>query len=272
MAGESARRMSERLARRADHYRRGAEGEEATGEALTGLVPTSWVVIHDVAWPGRTVANIDHVAVGPTGVFVIDSKNWSGQVTLDGGVLRQGRRARTSTVRSAEAARAAVAALLPQMRPEHVYAVLCFSGEDGEAPDGCVDGVLVCSTESLLTLLTSRPAVVPDQSVRAVADTLRSLPSATERRPARVSVRSKARTTRRRSDRRTALTALAGFAAAVVLATNPGPVIALSNGFAELLTDQVQPPEAPVQPREPGDKRQQHKPPAKQKSQQDPPR
>jgi hypothetical protein len=37
------------------------------------------VVFHDLAMPGSD-ANVDHLVIGPTGVFVVDSKQWSGQV------------------------------------------------------------------------------------------------------------------------------------------------------------------------------------------------
>jgi nuclease-like protein len=37
------------------------------------------MVFHDLAVPGSP-ANVDHLAIGPTGVFVIDSKQWTGQV------------------------------------------------------------------------------------------------------------------------------------------------------------------------------------------------
>jgi Nuclease-related domain len=37
------------------------------------------VVFHDLALPDSP-ANVDHLAIGPTGVFVIDSKQWSGSV------------------------------------------------------------------------------------------------------------------------------------------------------------------------------------------------
>ncbi|MGH8931168.1 MAG: nuclease-related domain-containing protein [Egibacteraceae bacterium] len=39
-------------------------------------------MLHDLAIPGSR-ANIDHVAVGPGGVFVIDSKRWKGYVWVD---------------------------------------------------------------------------------------------------------------------------------------------------------------------------------------------
>jgi hypothetical protein len=52
---------------------RGAGGEVATAEELGRLPVKRWEVFHDLAVPGSN-ANIDHLAVGPTGVWVIDSK------------------------------------------------------------------------------------------------------------------------------------------------------------------------------------------------------
>jgi Nuclease-related domain len=37
------------------------------------------VVFHDLAVPDSP-ANVDHLVIGPTGLFVIDSKQWSGTV------------------------------------------------------------------------------------------------------------------------------------------------------------------------------------------------
>lgn len=37
------------------------------------------MVFHDLALPGSP-ANVDHLVIGPTGVFVIDSKQWIGNV------------------------------------------------------------------------------------------------------------------------------------------------------------------------------------------------
>lgn len=68
--------------RAAELYERGADGEAATAQALDALPKDQWTVFHDVRWPGRKLANVDHVVVGPGGVFVIDSKNWSGRVEV----------------------------------------------------------------------------------------------------------------------------------------------------------------------------------------------
>jgi hypothetical protein len=61
----------------ADRWRRGAAGEMATAGLLERL-PRRFVVFHDRAIPGSR-ANIDHLVVGPTGVWVIDTKTRSGR-------------------------------------------------------------------------------------------------------------------------------------------------------------------------------------------------
>jgi hypothetical protein len=66
-------------------WRRGAAGERRTARLLDRLTRDGYVVFHDLAMPGSP-ANVDHLVIGPTGVFVIDSKQWTGRVhqSLDG--------------------------------------------------------------------------------------------------------------------------------------------------------------------------------------------
>jgi hypothetical protein len=58
---------------------RGAEGEEHVGNHLGRAVAGVGVVLHDRAIPGSR-ANIDHIAVVPSGVWVIDTKRYAGRV------------------------------------------------------------------------------------------------------------------------------------------------------------------------------------------------
>jgi nuclease-like protein len=60
-------------------WRRGAAGERHTARLLDRLTRDGFVVFHDLAMPGSP-ANVDHLVIGPTGVFVIDSKQWTGSV------------------------------------------------------------------------------------------------------------------------------------------------------------------------------------------------
>lgn len=61
------------------HWEQGAIGEEATGALLEPLGAEGFVILHDRQNPDYP-GNIDHIVIGPTGIFVIDSKNWSGEV------------------------------------------------------------------------------------------------------------------------------------------------------------------------------------------------
>jgi hypothetical protein len=66
----------------------GAEGEVALGRRLDAIRQPDVRVLHDRRIPGST-ANIDHIAIGPRGVFVIDAKHYKGAPTLriEGGFL-----------------------------------------------------------------------------------------------------------------------------------------------------------------------------------------
>ncbi|WP_210428927.1 nuclease-related domain-containing protein [Nocardioides eburneiflavus] len=178
-AGESAydvakrqREMAERLQRSAALWERGAEGEVAVARALEAL-PDGWVVLHDLAWPGRKRANIDHVVVGPGGVFVVDAKNWSGRVEIRDQVLMQNGRRREPAVVSAAEAAIGLQSIVPP--PASCMGVLCFVHDDPLT--GWARDVMVCSTSNVATMLLSRPSVLSAEDVRRSVDAIRLMPT-----------------------------------------------------------------------------------------------
>ncbi len=60
----------------------GAEGEESVIRALQNL-DSSFKVVNDIVLPGDN-QNIDHVVVGPAGIFVIETKNYNGIIRCYG--------------------------------------------------------------------------------------------------------------------------------------------------------------------------------------------
>jgi Nuclease-related domain len=72
-------RLRFRPSEQARTWQRGAHGERRTARLLDRLTRDGFVVFHDLAVPGSP-ANVDHLVIGPTGVFVIDSKQWTGSV------------------------------------------------------------------------------------------------------------------------------------------------------------------------------------------------
>jgi hypothetical protein len=67
----------------------GARGEELLGGMLDRLSDEGVHALHDRRIP-KTKANIDHIAVAPSGIFVIDAKRYKGRPRLqvDGGLFR----------------------------------------------------------------------------------------------------------------------------------------------------------------------------------------
>ena len=106
-------------------WRRGAAGERRTARLLDPLQWHGWVVLHDLAVPGSR-ANVDHLVIGPGGVFVIDSKDYRGRLQLDGsGRLRHGRYSLSTTLLAVdfEADRAAQALVDPEVVVVPIVAV-----------------------------------------------------------------------------------------------------------------------------------------------------
>lgn len=72
------------------NWYRGATGEQLVGADLESL-PDDYHVFHDLRASVNIAENIDHMVIGPTGIFVVETKNWKGTVTAkNGGLVRNG--------------------------------------------------------------------------------------------------------------------------------------------------------------------------------------
>ncbi len=78
IAGTSALRLDSQ--RRGDNYLKGAHGEYLMGTYLAKELVAGARVLTDRNVPGDSEANIDHVVVAPSGVWIIDSKKWAGEI------------------------------------------------------------------------------------------------------------------------------------------------------------------------------------------------
>jgi Nuclease-related domain len=156
----------------ASAWRRGAAGERRTARRLGPLERHGWAILHDLAVPDSR-ANLDHLVIGPGGVFVIDSKQYRGRLQLDpSGRLWHGRYPLAPTLRavSFEADQAA------QVLPDPGVAVVPIVAVHGaQVPWGKVvmDGVPVVPARRLPSLLRQLPAVVGPERVAELADQAR---------------------------------------------------------------------------------------------------
>jgi hypothetical protein len=67
-----------------ERWRMGRDGERKTAKELRKLERDGWYVLHDL--PGDR-GNLDHVVVGPGGLFLLDSKVRAGMLLIENGVL-----------------------------------------------------------------------------------------------------------------------------------------------------------------------------------------
>jgi hypothetical protein len=149
-------------------WRRGAAGERRTARLLDPLERDGWAVLHDLALPGSR-ANLDHLAIGPGGVFVIDSKHYRGRLQLDpSGRLWHGRYPLAPALGavSFEADQAALVLTDPDVVVVPVMAV-----HGAQVPWGkvVVNGVPVVAARRLPSMLRQLPAVLGPERVAALA-------------------------------------------------------------------------------------------------------
>jgi len=145
----------------------GAVGEERTAEALRAL-PAGWIVLHDRRIP-RSRANIDHVVIGPPGVFLIDSKSYAGQLTIDGGELRVNGR-RVKWIDGLSWQRAIVDGLLADAGfSSRTVPVLCVHRADLPWLRRDVQGVAIRSGKDLVPWLLKQPVTFEAAAVAGVS-------------------------------------------------------------------------------------------------------
>ena len=137
------------------------------------LPPHEWTSFHDVRWPGMRWESLDHVVVGPPGVFVIDSTHLPGTIALRDGRLLQDGHPADHVLAGPVAAALAIGERLRAVEVAHVVPVLGLATDQPLV--GTAGGVLVCSTPTLATTLLARPPVLDEERRRLVVAELRTL-------------------------------------------------------------------------------------------------
>lgn len=151
-------------------WRTGSVGEERTAVWLAPLRREGFVVIHDRKIPASR-ANIDHVVIGPPGVFVIETKNIAGRLEIDDDDIRiAGRRvaAVDEVLREAQATYRALATYL-QPRGLGVVAVVCVHRADLPWFRREVRKVRIVTGRGLVGLLRQSRAILSDEDITALA-------------------------------------------------------------------------------------------------------
>jgi hypothetical protein len=164
----------------------GARGEERLGKQLNQLASDTLQVLHDRRIPGSR-ANIDHLALTPSGIYVIDAKRYKGRphLKIEGGLIRPrverllvGSRDCTKLVDGVLKQVEVVRGLLDDALP--VRGVLCFVEADWPLVGGAFTtrGVQALWPKKLRHQLRAEGSLTVEELVEIHRHLARALPAA----------------------------------------------------------------------------------------------
>ena len=165
------REKADRLYERAERFERGHAGEQRTDRLLRAL-PAGYQVLRDCSIPGSK-ANVDHIVVGPSGVFLVDSKLYTGRLSLGRGSLWHNQHPMDRVLKTQAWLVEVVAQTLePLGQVAGPIPLLCVHGAQLPANHFSVDGVEVVGPTALVQRLMSSPVPLAPMVVAAVAERL----------------------------------------------------------------------------------------------------
>ncbi|MBL7016491.1 MAG: NERD domain-containing protein [Kiritimatiellales bacterium] len=137
-------------ARRLRSFIKGAEGEEKVARTLSFL-PADCTVFNDLQLDDSGPA-FDHIVISPSGVFVIETKNWSGEISFEKGqVLYNGKTPGRPPIKQVKEAAAALLNHLSEAQcPDvPVHPVVCFVNNRPQGGLTNIGGVRICTDTDL---------------------------------------------------------------------------------------------------------------------------
>jgi len=154
--------------RRVESFFKGARGEEHVA-ALLATLPQAYHVFHDFA---AGCYHVDHVVVGPTGIFSVETKSWRGSVTVEEDeILQNGRLPdRAPLVQATREASAVQAALKGAgCAVGDVKPVVCFASDTFADARRMIGTVMVLNAADVVAWILGCPKNLAASDVERVA-------------------------------------------------------------------------------------------------------
>lgn len=177
--GGLERTCGERVEAAERTWGKGGKAEVAVGAELDRLKGKGFAVAHDIAHP--RVGNIDHAAVGPSGIFVVETKSQEKKVSVaepGGRLLLDGHAPQKDFVAQAAREGALLAELLG-VHPGLVRPIICFPNgwvkKGTEARREGSPGVRVIGLPWLAEEILAGARVLSDRDVKKLGGQLRKL-------------------------------------------------------------------------------------------------
>ena len=162
-----------------ERWRLGAEGERQTAKALRPLTRRGWALVNDLQ---TERGNVDHILVGPAGVFLLETKSLNGIVSVERGALlvrwredpddgyearHVGPRARALAAQFAERVKESG---VPNVWVQPIVVIW------SEFPQGSIqsDGVAWVAGKHLARVLAARPTMLSEEQADEIMAVVRS--------------------------------------------------------------------------------------------------
>jgi|GEM_PF-890324 len=156
----------------AQHYLRGSEGEGAVERELEKL-PQGFFIFHDIS-TGR--GNVDHLVVGPTGIFTIETKRWKGSPKVKDGYLYVGGQSCYKPLNQAFAEAMAIRDyLIKKGFKPFVTPILCFFQRVARGFKEKIKGVWVLGLDQVISFIQSQPPSLPNSKFIQIREALEEL-------------------------------------------------------------------------------------------------
>ncbi|GAB3869486.1 hypothetical protein GCM10028801_46280 [Nocardioides maradonensis] len=177
-AGDSALAHAQRLkshardlVEKAGQYLIAVESEMTIASHLKELKQLGWRILEDREWPRSRRANVDFLAVGPPGVFIIDAKQWA-EVSIENGVLFRGQSDESTAL---ERQRELIDRIVSDLEssglvPSAIQSVFAFT--NNAMTPTCLGPVTLMGASSLIAWLISQPGRLPPDKITEIADAL----------------------------------------------------------------------------------------------------
>ncbi len=156
--------------RRVESFFRGARGEERVAGVLASM-PDTYHVFNDFEAGGD---HVDHVVIGPTGIFSVETKSWRGAVeTVEGHVLVNGvlpsRDPLVQAQREADKVRSSIGKLGFDVT---VTPVVCFASDTFAAGTVQCGSVKIVNANAIGDWFASQPEILPPDELSRLVQLL----------------------------------------------------------------------------------------------------
>lgn len=151
----------------AERWMLASRTEHQVAGSLAPLTAAGYTFLHDRGWPGSRRAQIDHVVIGPGGLFVVDTKAWA-EVIIAGGRVFRGQADVTDDLAGLAEVGCGTEAVMAEigLAPGEVHVVVVLAGKPHPATE--VGSLVIVGEKQAAKYIASHGRRLTDSQVNSV--------------------------------------------------------------------------------------------------------